>query len=441
MKIKKIIEIINNNINSFNKNYNYYEFFIIMIIIIIIVYIFNKYVFINDIYNTIDTYHKIIYFGQTLDLENNQVSIDYSKGYQLAFQKINRTGGINGFKLKIILYNDKYEPKLASNNAKLLVDYYNVLALIGSFGTPTTVEILNECIKGRNIPLIAPYSAAEIYRKTFNKYLILMNGTFYNEFELMINHIIKNNKKNISIIYQNDIYGNAFYNSFVDYISKNNYNINIISTGTYERNTVELDDCFKSLCDVKNAYDYNEYYDSRKLNDMDATILFCAEKQISLILGHLKKIKPSLSIYYNFFVGTSPLHFSNLQPDNSENIYQTLLTPIDFKEKYPKIYGTLTTEINEYNKYNNDQITNYNQSLFQGYITGLLIGQVLQKSENIYNLDRKQFIDLFYKIKNFNIYNFKVGPFIEEKSNLGINYASLNKVFNNKLVTIQEKYF
>ena len=47
------------------------------------------------------------------------------------------------------MYDDKYEPTLSISNSKILVDYFNVLALIGSFGTPTTVAILNETIKNR----------------------------------------------------------------------------------------------------------------------------------------------------------------------------------------------------------------------------------------------------------------------------------------------------
>jgi len=110
-------------------------------------------------YESVDKKNKIIYFGQTLDLSNNKVSINYSQGYELAFNSINRIGGINGYKLKIILYDDKYEPELAYKNSKILVDYFNVLALIGPFGTPTTLSILNNTIKERPIPVIAPFSA------------------------------------------------------------------------------------------------------------------------------------------------------------------------------------------------------------------------------------------------------------------------------------------
>ena len=157
-------------------------FIIINLLIIVFTFIFLKDLYVTDLYKPIDKIKKNIYFGQTIDLENNQVSIDYSVGFQLAFQSVNRKDGVNGYNLKIILYNDKYEPELASNNAKILIDYFNVLALIGPFGTPTTAQILSDCIKGRPIPLIGPFTASNVYRKQFNKYLILNNGSFELEF-------------------------------------------------------------------------------------------------------------------------------------------------------------------------------------------------------------------------------------------------------------------
>jgi hypothetical protein len=75
--------------------------------------------------------------------------------------------------------------------------------------------------------------------------------------------------------------------------------------------------------------------------------------------------------------------------------------------------------------------------LYQGFYTGLLIIDVLKKFNNFDNLTRENFINMFYSTQNFDIYGLKVGPFIEDKSNTGINYVSLNKIQNKKLVFIE----
>lgn len=417
----------------------YHKILLIILAILIVTFIITNYYLKTDIYHSIDTKKKIIYFGQTLDLENNAVSIDYSKGYQLAFEYINRNGGIYGYQLKIILYNDKYEPQIAASNAKLLVDYFNVLALIGPFGTPTTVQILNDCIRGRPIPVIGPFSAGLSYRKIFNKYLILMNDNFLKEFELMIQHMLDHHIQRISVIYQNDIYGLAFYNALVDYILERNYPINIISSGSYERNTVELEKCYQNVFHIHNPYDYSKYAHSEILHQMEGVVLFVAEKQISTILGHLKKIKPSMFVYYNFFAGTSPDNYTDIQKYSSKHIYQTLLTPTEIQKNYPQLFQVFQNEKDFYNKDKNhkNKITHHTQSLYQGFYTGLMIGQVLRQFKDPSTITRENFTDMIYQIKNFNIFGLKIGPFINNVSNLGIQISSINEVKDNHLVTIK----
>ena len=417
----------------------YIHVLIIVIILVLFTFIFVKRILIADLYHPIDKEHKIIYFGQTLDLENNDISINYSKGFQLAFQSVNRNGGINGYKLKIILYNDKYESSIALTNAKLLIDYYNVLALIGTFGTPTTVEILNECIKSRPIPLIGPFSSSPIIRKIFNKYLILLLGLTKLELDAITKNMIKNNVTNMSIIYQNDSYGIATYTALVQYILNQNLNINIISTGKYERNSVDLENTYKTLFNVKEPYNYDEYKNSTTLNQMQSVLIIASEKQIPYILAELKRIKPSLYLYYTFFAGTNISNYAYLDKYNSDNIYQTLLGPyLDMQNKYPDLYKKLQEEINYFHTTRplSTKIVD-TQSLYQGFYTGLLIVDVLKKFDNFDKLDRETFINMFYKTQNFDINGLKIGPFIENKSNSGLNYISLNKIQNKTLVFIE----
>lgn len=401
------------------------------IIIFIIVYLFLRYLRLN-IYEPIDLKKKLIFFGQTCDLENNKVSIDYSVGFQLAFNKINSNGGINGYKLKIILLNDKYETELSIKNAKLLIDYYNVLSLIGSFGTPTTVGILTDVIQDRPIPLIAPFSGGSAFRKKFNKNLIIMNASFYAEFILLCEHLINNKYFNISIIYQNDIYGQYSYYAFVDYFTDKKYPFNIISTGTHERNSKNIDDCLKDVFNVKNNYDYSEYNDSNLFfNKIQAVIIITAEKEIASLLVQLKKIKPSLAIYYNSFVGTNKANLQYLKLYNNDNIYQTLLSNKNLNN-YPILNNELLHEIEIYNKLNNKNINDTNASLIQGFYNGLMIGKVLENFKyNMKDLNRESFINMFYKLKDIYIYDFKIGPFIMDKNNEGILYAELNKLQND----------
>ena len=403
-----------------------------LILIIVMIFLFLLLImplFRMNISEQIDNYNKIIYFGQTCDLTNNETSKDFSLGYNLAFSYTNRQGGINGYKIKLILLNDMYETDLAVKNAKLLIDYYNVLGVIGTFGTPTTVGILTDAIKDRLIPLIGPFSSSTSFRKNFIENIITTNTSLLPEFDLITENMIQNSFNNISIIYQNDNYGSAFYNAFNDYVLEKNLPFNIVSSGKYERNSDDLDSVFKTVFNVENPYDFSGYNIS-KIMRIQAVVLFTAEKEVSSLLGVLKKINPSIAIYYNFFVGTRKSNLEYLKNENTSNVYQSLLTPPNL-EIYPELNNILNNEITEYNKTNDVKIKENSTSLIQGFYTGMLINKVLGNFENMTEINRKTFIEMFYKMKTIDVHGFKMGPFIMHKNNEAIKYASLNQLQSN----------
>lgn len=404
----------------------HYLSLLILLILMITIFIAIKMLFQPKTFYSIDHENKKIFFGQTCDLHNNRVSIDYSTGFIIAFQNINKTGILDGYTLHIIRLDDKYETNLSIINSRLLIDYYNVLSLIGSFGTPTTVGIFDQVIKDKKVGLIGPFTAGTSYRKVFNKYRIYMNTDFYLEYDLIIKNMLKNNYRNISIIYQDDIYGNYFYNAFVDYLVDQNIDITIVSSGKYERNSNDLDTSFMTTFEVKNAYDYDDYNTTHVMQNIDAILLFTAEMQISNYLSKIKKINPEIAIYYNFFTGTRKSNLKYLDDLNKDNIYQTLIS-YNLK-KYPKLNAVYKEEIELYNSKNTNKIEETNSSMEQGFYSGLMIGEVLKQFENINDINRESFIDMFYSMKNIQIYDMVIGPFIMDVNSEGIRYVELNKL-------------
>lgn len=408
----------------------------ILVILLLIIYISiyllsNRYQY--KYYKTINHEDKEIVFGQTTDLTNNNISYELALGYQLAFQLINRTGGINGYKLKIILYDDKYDEKKIEENSKLLIDYYNVLSIIGAYGVKS-YKIINNIINKRDIAIYSPLESSILYGKNFIRNTIFLNGIILYEFELILDNILKNNLKNICIIYQNDEYGLDSYNNFIKYIIDNNININIISSANYERGTLKFDNCFNELFNITNPFDYTQYKNNKILKQIDAVILFTTEMQINFLLSFFKKIKPSLFIYLNSFIEENKLNFISLKNYNKENIYKTDLY-YNIKTNFPILYNKLLEEIDYYKKTNKLYLDKMSPVLHMGFYSGLLIGQVIKNFKDMKNINRSSFIDMFYKIKNFDIYGLKIGPFIDvtnndyiKQSNSGIRYCSLIKL-------------
>lgn len=60
-----------------------------------------------------------------------------SDGAKLYIDMVNTKGGVNGQKIELIALDDKFDPKLAAENARKLIEENNVLALFPNRGTPT----------------------------------------------------------------------------------------------------------------------------------------------------------------------------------------------------------------------------------------------------------------------------------------------------------------
>src|SRR5659263_403062 len=62
-------------------------------------------------------------------------------GAKLYLDAVNARGGVNGQKIDLISLDDKFDPKLAAENARKLIEEQNVVAMFLTRGTPQTEAI------------------------------------------------------------------------------------------------------------------------------------------------------------------------------------------------------------------------------------------------------------------------------------------------------------
>ena len=80
-------------------------------------------------------------------------------GEKMAFEQINRKGGVNGRRVDLILLDDAYDPRRTVENVKTLIERDNVVALTGlgsTAGVGATLPILAE----KKVPLVGVYTGA-----------------------------------------------------------------------------------------------------------------------------------------------------------------------------------------------------------------------------------------------------------------------------------------
>ncbi len=127
---------------------------------------------------------------------------DGAKAYLAA---VNERGGVLGQKIELISLDDKFDAKLAAENAKKLIDQ-GVLALFFSRGTPQTQAIL-PLLKEHKITLIAPSTGAMLLHEPVNPWVFNVRATYQREAEHAVRHLLSTGMERIVLLQSNDTFG------------------------------------------------------------------------------------------------------------------------------------------------------------------------------------------------------------------------------------------
>ena len=153
------------------------------------------------------------------------------KGLQAAFNLINEAGGVHGRKIKMITYDDGYEPNKAIANTKRLIETDNVFALIGEVGTPTS-KAVQPIAKSASVPFIGPFTGAGFLRNPDNAHVVNFRGSYDQETEAWIKHLTTDlGVKRIAILYQDDSFGRVGLSGVNKALKKRG--MTLVSQGTY----------------------------------------------------------------------------------------------------------------------------------------------------------------------------------------------------------------
>jgi branched-chain amino acid transport system substrate-binding protein len=127
------------------------------------------------------------------------------------FQMLNERGGINGRVIKLISADDAYSPPKTVEQTRRLVEQEEVLALMGSLGTPTNIAV-RKYLNQKKVPqLLVLSSSAQWNSPREYPYSTSMNIAADQEAIAMGKYIAgKHLGAKIGILYQNDDYGKDF---------------------------------------------------------------------------------------------------------------------------------------------------------------------------------------------------------------------------------------
>lgn len=162
------------------------------------------------------------------------------KGIDSYFKYVNENGGVNGRTLKLVAYDDQYQPAKTVKQAKRLVEEDRVFATLGNICTPCNTAAQDYYVK-QGIPMVMIGTGAHQFVDPPVKNY--MGSAFMNykvEAKIFLDYAVKKlGAKKIALAYQNDDFGKEGYEA-VKKIIGNYPGVEIVTEVNFQSSDVEL---------------------------------------------------------------------------------------------------------------------------------------------------------------------------------------------------------
>jgi branched-chain amino acid transport system substrate-binding protein len=167
-----------------------------------------------------------IVIGQDVD-QSGPVAIRMKPLIQAAdayFAEINKSGGINGRKIRIVRTDSVNKPEQSKINVTNLVEKQKVFAMWGLSGTGNTAAVLPYLTEKR-VPLIASTSGAEPFFSKTHPYLINVKASNADELARMAEHFSTTGIRKVGILYIDNGFGRESFKSAQALLTKAKFEI------------------------------------------------------------------------------------------------------------------------------------------------------------------------------------------------------------------------
>ena len=133
----------------------------------------------------------------------------HDRGYEMALEEINASGGVLGKPLEIVKYDDQSKADIATQGVAKLVDQDKVSALIGSYSSESTKAIV-PLVARRGVPLLMPTATADnVLENTQGWSFRLCSGATDYANAMVSSARTPGLPKSVAIVYENTNFGQA----------------------------------------------------------------------------------------------------------------------------------------------------------------------------------------------------------------------------------------
>lgn len=172
-----------------------------------------------------------------LEGPSRALGMDTTTGAKAYFSLVNDEGGVHGRKLKLIAYDDSYDPaKTQACFDRLIGD--KVFALGFFVGTPTAVKYV-PMAESAKIPLVGLFTGAQTLYAPMRHWVVNVRASYYDETREQMNGVWGTlGYRKIGVIYPEDAFGNTVLEGVKEALKANG--AEPVSVGSYERQTANV---------------------------------------------------------------------------------------------------------------------------------------------------------------------------------------------------------
>ncbi|TVQ97476.1 MAG: hypothetical protein EA399_13510 [Desulfovibrionales bacterium] len=292
---------------------------------------------------------------------------------------INEQGGVHGRKIRVIAYDDGYDPPRCLANTQKLIVEDQVFALFSYVGTPTTVKIL-PLIEQAQVPLLGIFSGANAFREPFNRNIVNIRASYYQETQEVVRHFVEDlGLTKIAVFYQYDAYG--FDGLKGTELALRYYDLAPVARGSYTRGTQDVEEGLEMIME----------------SQAEAVIMIGTYDACAKFIRQARSQGFSPLFHNVSFVGSEEL-IRILGRDGDGVIITQVVPPPDSLESQALLWGVVEYLERHRRAFPEDKP---NLVALEGYINAKVLVEGLRRAGR--NLNRARFIDAVQSIQNFSL--------------------------------------
>ena len=155
------------------------------------------------------------------------------------FKRNNAAGGTHSRSVRLVAYDDGYEPDRTVAMTRKLLTEDKAFGLLGYVGTPTCAAVLPMITEG-NVPFIAPFTGADVLRNPVKRSVFNVRASYIDETEGLVNRFTTDlGVTKFGILIQDDAFGAAGEAGVLKALAKRH--LTLTGKGTFKRNTMDVD--------------------------------------------------------------------------------------------------------------------------------------------------------------------------------------------------------